>query len=131
MVHRLYAPHGQLYLSPQVVLRRLESEFPYVEADEEDGRRHVRKIIRQLWKIKQTGEIPVDDDYLERLNKVQRGAVYVYFGDNPGSELALLSTVIIPGEPLIFDYSSRAHRQATQPLLHRCAAALGYDIAEM
>lgn len=131
MVHRLYAPPGQLYLSPQVALRRLESEFSYVETDEEDGRRHVRKIIRQLWQIKQTGKIPIDDDYLQRLNKAQRGAVYVYFGDNPGSEMALLSTVIIPGEPLIFDYSSRAHRQATQPLLLRCASVLGYDITEM
>lgn len=131
MVHRLYAPPGQLYLSPQVVLRRLESEFSYVETDEEDGRRHVRKIIRQLWQIKQTGKIPIDDDYLDRLGKVQRGAVCVFFGDNPGSEIALLSTVIIPGEPLIFDYLSRAHRQATEPLLVRCASALGYNISEM
>ncbi|MBI4195972.1 MAG: hypothetical protein HY526_12935 [Betaproteobacteria bacterium] len=113
-----------------MVVTRLESEFAYVEVDEDDGRRHVRGIIRQLQKIGEMGLIPVDADYLDRLKKAQRGAIYVYFGDDPGSEIACLSTAVIPGEALFFDYASRAHEQAAYPLLIRCAAALGYEIIE-
>jgi hypothetical protein len=109
---------------------RLESEFAYVEVDEEDGRRHVRGIIRQLEKMADMGLIPVDSEYLERLRKAQRGAIYVYFGDDPGSEVACLSTAVIPGEALFFDYSSRANEEAARPLLLRCAAVLDYDITE-
>jgi hypothetical protein len=130
MAHRLVPPDGYPYLSPRVVVSRLESEFAYVEADEEDGRRHVRGIIRQLQKIRDAGLTPVDEEYLDRLKKAQRGAVYVYFGDDPGSEIACLSTAVIPGEALFFDYASRAHEQAARPLLVRCARALGYEIVE-
>lgn len=130
MAHRLVARDGKRYLSPRVVVTRLESEFAYVEVDEEDGRRHVRGIIRQLEKIADMGLIPVDNQYLERLKKAQRGAIYVYFGDDPGSEIACLGTAIIPGEALFFDYASRAHEQAAQPLLIRCAAVLDYEIVE-
>lgn len=130
MAHRLTARDGQRYLSPRVVVTRLESEFAYVEVDEEDGRRHVRGIIRQLEKMADMGLIPVDSEYLERLRKAQRGAMYVYFGDDPGSEVACLSTAVIPGEALFFDYSSRAHEEAARHLLLRCAAVLDYDITE-
>ena len=41
MAHRLIARDGHRYLSPRVVVTRLESEFAYVESSEEDGRRHV------------------------------------------------------------------------------------------
>lgn len=130
MAHRLVPPDGCPYLSPRLVVSRLESEFAYVEVDEEDGRRHVRGIIRQLQKMRDLGLIPVDDEYLARLKKAQRGAIYVYFGDDPGSEIACLNTAVIPGEPLFFDYASRAHEQAAHPLLARCAEVLGYNIVE-
>ena len=131
MAHRLIARDGHRYLSPRVVVTRLESEFAYVEASEEDGRRHVRGLIRQLHAIRQTGDIPVDNEHLERLKKAQSSAIYVYFGDDPSSEIAYLSTAVIPGEPLFFDYSSRAHEAAAQTLLLRCVDALGYDVVEM
>lgn len=131
MAHRLFARDGHRYLSPRVAVTRLESEFAYVESSEEDGRRHVRGIVRQLQAIKQIGDIPVDSEHLERLKRAQTGAIYVYFGDDPSSETAYLSTAIIPGEPLFFDYSSRAHEQAAQTLLPRCADVLGYDLVEM
>lgn len=131
MAHCLFARDGQRYLSPRVVVNRLESEFAYVEASEEDGRRHVRGIVRQFQVIKQIGDIPVDNAHLERLKKVQNGAIYVYFGDDPSSETAYLSTAVIPGEPLFFDYSSRTHEATAQTLLLRCADALGYNIVEM
>ena len=130
MSHRLYAREGRSLLVPRVVVSRLESEFPYVEASEDEGRRHVGGIIRQLLKLQQAGHIQVDLDYLQRLKKAQHGSIYVYFGDDPGSETGCLSTAIIPGEALFFDYSSRTQESAVQPLLLRCAAALDYEILE-
>jgi hypothetical protein len=130
MAHRLYARDGRRPLSPRVIVARLENEFAYVEASEDEGQRHVGGIIRQMLKLQQAGHIPVDLDYLDRLKKAQRGSIFVYFGDDPGSEMACLSTAIIPGEALFFDYNSRAHERAAQPLLLRCAAALDYEIVE-
>jgi hypothetical protein len=130
MAHRLFPRDGQRPLNPRVVVSRLENEFAYVEASEEEGRRHVGGIIRQMLKLQQAGHIPVDLEYLERLKKAQGGAIFVYFGDDPGSEMACLSTAVIPGEALFFDYNSRAHENAAQPLLLRCAAALDYEILE-
>lgn len=130
MAHRLCVRDGERYLSPRVVVSRLESEFAYVEVDEEEGRRHVSGIVRQLQNIDEMGLMPVDYQYVERLKKAQRGAVYVYFGDDPGSETACLSTAVVPGEALYFDYVSSAHAEAAWPLLLRCAAVLGYDIIE-
>ena len=130
MAHRLCVRDGERYLSPRVVVSRLEDEFPYVEVDVQDGRRHVRGIIRQLERIRDMGLVPLDHGYLERLKKAERGAIYVYFGDDPGSESACLSTAVIPGEALYFVYSSRRHAEAAWPLLLRCAAVLGYEIVE-
>src|SRR5687768_5589801 len=130
MAHRLCVRDGERYLSPRVVVSRLEGGFPYVEVDEEDGRRHVRGIIRQLERIRDMGLVPIDNGYVERLKKAERGAIYVYFGDDPGSESACLSTAVIPGEALYFVYSSLRHADAAWPLLLRCAAVLGYEIVE-
>lgn len=130
MAHRLCVRDGERYLSPRVVVARLEAEFPYVEVDEEDGRRHVHGIIRQLERIGEMGLVPIDEAYVQRLRKAQRGAIYVYFGDDPGSETACLSTAVIPGEALYFVYSSRHHQEAAWPLLLRCAAVLGYEIVQ-
>jgi len=130
MAHRLCVRDGERYLSPRVVVARLEAEFPYVEVDEEDGRRHVYGIIRQLERIGEMGLVPIDEAYVQRLRKAQRGAIYVYFGDDPGSETACLSTAVIPGEALYFVYSSRQHQAAAWPLLLRCAAVLGYEIVQ-
>lgn len=113
-----------------MAISRLEAEFAYVEVDEEDGRRHVRGIVRHLQRIAEMNLVPVDNDYVERLRKAERGAIYVYFGDDPGSEVACLSTAIIPGEALYFVYTSRRHAEAAWPLLLRCAAVLGYEIVE-
>lgn len=130
MAHRLCVRDGQRYLSPRVVVARLEAEFPYVEVDEEDGRRHVRGIISQLQKISNMGLVTLDRTYLDRLKKAQNGSVYVYFGDDPGSEIAMLSTAVIPNEALYFVYASRRHAEATWPLLLRCASVLNYEIVE-
>jgi len=130
MAHRLVPRNGHRYLSPRAVVTRLLSEFSYVAASEEDGRRYARGIIEQLQAIKQTGDILVDSEYLDRLEKAQSGAIYVYFEDWD-SETACLSTAVIPGEPIFFYYSSSAHEQAARKLLLRCAKALEYDIVDI
>ena len=127
---RLVTRNGHHYLSPPEVVRCLKSTFAYVETDEEDGRRHVRRIIQQLKQIGQHGNIPVDNAHLERLRGAQDGAIYVYFADDPGSESSCLSVAVIPGEPLFFDYSSHADEQAAWDLIVRCAAALDYEVVD-
>jgi len=109
----------------------LETEFAYVESSDDEGRRHVQNLIRQLMRIKQGGKIPVDGEHLDRLKKAQSAAVYVYFGDNPSSETGYLCTAVIPNEPLIFDYNSKEHEGAARSLLVRCARALDYEIIAM
>jgi hypothetical protein len=130
MAHRLVPREGQPYLTPRVVVARLLSEFPYVTSSNEGGRGYVRGIIRQLRAIKQSGDSRVDSEYLDRLERVQDGAIYVHFEDW-NSEAIYLSTAVIPGEPLCFFYSSSKHEQAAKTLLLRCAAALDYDIVDM
>jgi hypothetical protein len=130
MAYCLVARDSHGYLSPRVVVARLVSEFPYVASSEDDGRRYVRGIIEQLQAIKQFGDIPVDSEYLDRLERAENGAIYVYFEDW-SSEHAYLGTAVIPGEPLFFMYSSSAEEQAARPLLLRCAKALDYEIVDM
>ena len=130
MAQRLGVRDAGRYLSPLVVVSRLESEFAYMEVDEEGGRRHVRGLIYQLQKMIAIGLIPINNEYVERLKRAQRASIYIIFGDDPGSELACLSTAVIPGEPLFFDYLSSAHAEAARPLLVRCAEVLGYDLIE-
>jgi len=130
MAHRLVARDNHRYLSPRVVVARLVSEFPCVASSEEDGRRYVRGLIQQLQAIKQIGDIPVDSEYLDRLEKAQNGAIYVYFEDW-SFENVYLGMAVIPGEPLFFIYASSAQEKAASPLLLRCAKALDYDIVDM
>ena len=130
MTYWLLAKEKRIYLRPRVVIARLEREFAYVEASDEEGRQHVTQLILELPKIRKWGQITVDSKYLEHLHQVRNEAVYIYFGDNPGPEDAILGTAVIPGNPLPVDFSSPEHQQATRPLLVRCASVLGYDIVE-
>lgn len=125
----LVARNGQRYLSPRAVVARLVSEFPSVTSSEEDGRRYVRGIIERLLAIRQSGDIPVDNGYLQRLAKAESGAIYVYFEDWSSASLHL-GMVIIPEEPLFFTYSSTAQERAAYPLLVRCARVLDYEIVD-
>ena len=40
-----------------------------------------------------------------------------------------LSIIVRPNEGLLIGYSSQQHEDAAKPLVERCAAALGYEIA--
>lgn len=130
MPHRLLARDSHHYLSPLGVVTRLKSEFDYVESDAEAGRRYVLETIEELQANKWSRLFDINHEYLEQLDRVKERVLYVCFGDNPGSESGILSTYVIPGTPLLFDYSSYVHEQAVEPLLVRCAAVLGYDIVK-
>lgn len=128
MSHRLLSRDPHNYLSPRVVLNRLKSEFAYVESDGEEGRRYVMAVISQLQANRWTRFAEAPREYLEQLDRGKNRALYVCFGDNPSSEIAILTTYVVPGIPLYFEYSSHAHEQATEQLLARCAAVLHYEI---
>jgi hypothetical protein len=126
MPDRLLANNADAYLTPWAVVNRLKSEFSYVEADGEEGRRHVLETIERLKadRSRRHG----DHQAVEQLARIKNRAIFVCFGDDASSDLALLSTYVIPGMPLAFEYASVTHEHAVQHLLTRCAAALGYEI---
>jgi len=130
MAYWLFARDGQSYLPPDEVVARLVAEFPYVATSKQDGRRFVRGMIQQLQTINKFGESPVDREHLERLERLEDEAIYVYFEDWT-SEAVYLGTAIIPGEPLFFMYSSSEQERAARPLLLRCAKALDYEIVDI
>jgi hypothetical protein len=123
---RLVANNADAYLTPWAVVNRLKSDFPYVEADGEEGRRYVLEIIERLKADMSLRHI--DQQMVERLARVKNRALFVCFGDDAGSDMAILGTYVIPGMPLVFEYASVAHENAVQPLLMRCAVALGYEV---
>jgi hypothetical protein len=65
---------------------------------------------------------------MEQLERVKDRAVHVCFGDNPGCDKSYLCAVVIPGEPMIFEYESVEHEESVQALLERCAKILGYGV---
>ncbi len=107
---------------------RIASEFAYVEADEAAGSCHVQEMMRQLQVKNGHHRDSFLAERMAHLDKVKDKAVYVCFGDDPGGDAGYLCTVVIPGEPLIFEYESAAHERAVRPLLRRCAQVFGYEI---
>jgi hypothetical protein len=126
MPDSLVANNAEAYLSPWAVVNRLKSEFSYVEADGEEGRRHVLDTIERLKADRSRRHI--DHQVEERLARVKNRALFVCFGDDVSSDFATLGTYVIPGMPLAFEYASITHEAAVQHLLIRCSAALGYEI---
>lgn len=125
MTDRLIPAKADAYLSPWAVVNRLKHEFSYVEADGEEGRRHVLQLIARL---KGDTSDQRNEARAERLNRVKNRALLLCFGDVANSDAEVLSTYLIPGMPLVFEYESAAHEKAAHALLHRCAAVIGYEI---
>jgi len=126
MPDRLVANSADAYLGPWAAVNRLKPVFRYVEADGEEGCRYVLEAIQRLKAARSLRQ--GDRDMVQWLDQVKNRALFVCFGDDAGSDLALLSTHVVPGLPLEFEYASVTHERAVQPLLERCAAALGYEI---
>ena len=126
----LEPPDGESFINVPIVISRVEHEFAYMESDAELGRRHVAKMIGEIDAQLGGRKVAGQNERVRYLAEAQNRAVYVRCGDNPGSETDYLSTVVVPGEPIIFEYDSKAHEQASRALLHRFAKALGYKIVE-
>ena len=128
VVHRLAPVNGHPYLSPLVIVMRIAGEFAYIEADEKAGSDRVEEVIRQTEARNRRNKDSLLAERIEQLERVRDRAVHICFGDDPGSNISYLCAVVIPGEPLIFEYESAAHEEAVQPLLERCAKVLGYRV---
>ena len=128
VVHRLAPAKGHPYLSPLVIVMRIAGEFAYIEADEKAGSDRVEEVIRQTEARNRRNKDSLLAERIEQLERVRDRAVHICFGDDPGSNISYLCAVVIPGEPLIFEYESAAHEEAVQPLLDRCAKVLGYRV---
>lgn len=129
IAHRLGPLNGNQYLSPLVVVMRIAGEFAYIDADEKAGYERVEEIIRQIEVRNRRSKDTLLAERIEQLEKVRDRAVHVCFGDNPGCDKSYLCAVVIPGEPLIFDYESAEHEESVQPLIARCAKILGYGVS--
>ena len=129
VARRLIMHAGNPSSSPRVLLNHLQSEFPYVEADATAGREHVLRLLKHLRTTQGGRRHTSYQQHVEHLEHVKDRAIFVYFGDDPASETACLSTVLIPGEPLVFDFESAEHELQARHLLRRCARVIGCDIA--
>ncbi len=129
--HRLQPAKGQRFHNPLVVVQRLVSEFPYVEADEDEGRRHVLEVMKRVEAKIGQRKNGILNQFLERLERIKERAIYARFGNDPSTETEHLCAAVIPDEPLVFEYESTAHERAVWPLLRRCARVLGYEIVKV
>jgi hypothetical protein len=120
--------NGNPYLPPKEVIRRVERAFAYVEATSDGARERVQEWMSQLAFVAAGGRAAHYDEDLARLEAVQDGALYVCFGDEL-DERALLSMLMVPGQPLYLEPPEEAPREKTEALIARCAQALGYAVA--
>jgi hypothetical protein len=130
VAHRLGPLNGNPYLSPLVVVMRIATEFAYIDADEKAGYDRVEDIIREIKARNRRSKDALLTYRIEELEKVKDRVVHVCFGDDPGCDKSYLCAVVIPGEPLIFDYESAEHEECVQPLIERCAKILGYGVGK-
>jgi len=129
MLKFLSAPDGRSYLRPSIVRERLESEFAYVATSEQAGREFFRSVFGGKSDAPAPLRRSVDDLNFLPVEEPGAGALYVQCGDDLSSETTLLGMFVIPGEPIIFDYTSPENERSTLPLVERCAAVLGYRIS--
>jgi len=121
---------GETFVSVPLVISRVGQEFAYLESDGDLGRKYVGQMISDIDSQFGGRQVAGQNERAKYLAEVQNRAIYVRCGDNPSSETDYLSTVVVPGEPIIFEYDSKAHEQESRELLQRFARVLGYKIVE-
>jgi len=129
--HRL-EPAGPFGWIPNAtVVFHLQNEFAFLETDEELGLLHLKRVVRYLEYLQREEFSAQRGQQILQLSEKIPGAVYARFGDNPTSETEFLDTVIIRATPLVCSYGSDAQRDASHPLLQRCARVLQYKIVSL
>lgn len=122
-------PHnGNRYLMPVEVIRRVEAAFPYVETTPEGAHQRVMEWMSQLAFVGPEGRAADFGEELSRLEAVQDDALYLCFGDELDDD-ALVSVLMVPGQPLYVDPPEQARCVKAAALIARCAAALDYAVA--
>ena len=110
MPDRLVASHAGAYLTPWALVNRLKAEFPYIEADGEEGRRYVIETIERLKADSLWGDTD-RQKMMERLARVKNRALFICFGDDAGSDMATLGVYVIPESLLVIEYASVEHEK--------------------
>ena len=116
---------GGRYWGPDEVIRRVKaacacSASAYLETSSEGAREQALEWMSQ----------PAFNDYLAQREELAEAALFVHFGDDLASEGALLSMLLIPGQPLLIEYSPQAPGDGVSALIARCAKVFNYDIVE-
>jgi hypothetical protein len=125
-------PGGQ-YLDPDRVIRRVEaacacSACAYVETSSRGAREQALDWMHQPAFMAAAGRSAADNGYLAQREGIAEAALFVHFGVDLTSEGALLSMLLMPGHPLLIEYSPQTPRDGMRALVARCAKALNYDI---
>src|SRR5262245_1607704 len=105
MAHRLEPNKGGSYLPPAEVVRRLEGEFAFVEADSATGAEQVDSMIRQFERMRAPAEVIAEHRDLRPC------AISVVVADTPEFADAYLSFVAMPGRELLVGYHSARHER--------------------
>ncbi len=116
---------GGRYLNPDEVIRGVKiacacAACAYVETSSEGAREKALEWMTQ----------PAFNDNRAQREEIAEAALFVHFGDDLTSEGALLSMLLIPGQPLLIEYSPQTPGDGTHALVARCARVLGYEIVE-
>jgi hypothetical protein len=121
---KLVPPEGGDALPVAEVVRRLGEEFAIVDADPDEGQDHVGGMI--LATLRFSDAAPGKQERLGWLQRVQRDAVYVWFGDDYGTTAGCC---VLPDSELFFGTPAEVHGPA-RPLVERAASVLGYTVRE-
>ena len=103
MAHRLQPTDGESYLLPVEVVRRLESEFAFVDADPKSGREHVEGMIQQFERMRAPSELIAEH------RQIQDSAIDIAVADATEPGDAYLSFVAMQGQGLFISYCSGEH----------------------
>ncbi len=115
---------GGRYLDPDDVIRGVKTACAYgacayVETSSEGARERALQWMNQL---------AFDNDNLAQREGIAEAALFVHFGDDLASDRALLSMLLMPGQPLLVEYSPQAPSDGIPALIARCARVLSYEI---
>jgi hypothetical protein len=120
LAHRLFPIIAGEYLQPAEIVRRLQAEFDFIDADVDGGTDVILGMIEQFkrMKVPQT----VIDEHREMLGKAIR--IVVSDREDCGDEYVTFTAM--PATGLLIGYHSGQHEDAAAPLLKRVCSALGY-----
>lgn len=110
-------------------MRLLETEFPYVSVDAEDGLKRARE--RAAWIERAPSHIFLGHhehalETAKRLKALPLGdALTIEFGDDKEHALRI---VLVPGELVAFGFRSNEEESEARSVVERCARVLESDV---